>query len=92
MTVSLRAVTSGRAYLLIVCVQMKHLGGRLRDSGARSGLTSAGTKATRVVDRGSGAGCTKFGNPAAQQEAHTVVQQVPTHFRSEEAGDSVCPR
>jgi hypothetical protein len=85
-------VTSGRVNSLIFFVQMKCLGGRLSDSGTRSGLASAGTKATRVADRGSGTSCTKFGNPAAQQEAHTVVQQAPTQFRSEEAGASECPR
>ena len=87
-----RGPEASRASSLIVCVQLKYLGGRLRDSGARSGLASDGTKAMRVADRGNGASCTKLGSPAAQQEAHTVVQQAPTQFRSEEAGVSLCPR
>ena len=62
---------------------MKCFGGRLSDSGSRSGHICDGTNATRVIDRGNGTNATGLGNPAAQQAAHAKKQQPPAQLRSE---------
>mgnify|MGYP003541572314 CR=1 FL=1 len=50
-------------------IQMKCFGGRLSDSGSRSGHSCDGANATRVIDGGNGMNVTGQGNPAAQQAA-----------------------
>jgi hypothetical protein len=65
---------------------MKYLGGRLSDSGARSGHICDGANATRVITRGNATNATGLGNPAAQQAAHADKQQSPVQFRSEAGG------
>jgi hypothetical protein len=62
---------------------MKYLGGRLSDSGSRSGQICDGANATRVIDRGNGPNATALGSPAAQQAAHAKKQQPPVQLRSE---------
>ena len=69
---------------------MKYFGGRLSDSGSRSGHICDGANATRVIDRGNGTNATGLGNPAAQQAAHADKQQSPVQFRSEAGGVSAC--
>jgi hypothetical protein len=69
---------------------MKCFGGRLSDSGLRSGHTCDGTNATRVTDLGNGTNSTGLGNPAAQQAAHADKQQSPAQFRSEAGGILAC--
>ena len=69
---------------------MKYFGGRLSDSGSRSGHICDGTNATRVIDRGNGTNATGLGNPAAQQAAHADKQQSPVQLRSEAGGVSAC--
>ena len=49
---------------------MKYFGGRLSNSGSRSGHICDGANATRVIDRGNGTNATGLGRPAAQQAAH----------------------
>jgi hypothetical protein len=72
------------------CVQMKYLGGRRKDSGARFGRVCDGTNATRVMDRENGTSSTELGKPAAQQAAHANKQQPSTQLRSEAGGVSAC--
>lgn len=62
---------------------MKCFGGRLSDSGSRSGRICDGAKATRVIERGNEMSATGLGNPAAQQAAHADRQQPPVQLRSE---------
>ena len=69
---------------------MKDLGGRLRDSGLRSGHIFDGPNAIRVIVRDNGTNATGLGNPAAQQAAHAEKQQSPAQFRSEAGGVLVC--
>jgi hypothetical protein len=69
---------------------MKYFGGRLSDSGSRSGHICDGANATRVIDRGNGTNATGLGNPAAQQAAHADKQQSPAQFRSEAGGNLAC--
>lgn len=69
---------------------MKDLGGRLRDSGLRSGHICDGPNPTRVIVRGNATICTGLGSPAAQQAAHAEKQQSPAQFRSEAGGILVC--
>jgi hypothetical protein len=69
---------------------MKVLGGRLSDSGSRSGHICDGPKATRVIARGNATNSTGLGNPVAQQAAHADKQQSPVQFRSEAGGIPVC--
>ena len=69
---------------------MKDLGGRLRDSGLRSGHIFDGPNAIRVIVRDNGTNATGLGNPAAQQAAHAEKQQSPAQFRSEAGGIPAC--
>jgi hypothetical protein len=69
---------------------MKYFGGRLSDSGSRSGHICDGANATRVIARGNATNATGLGNPAAQQAAHADKQQSPVQFRSEAGGAPVC--
>jgi hypothetical protein len=69
---------------------MKYFGGRLSDSGSRSGHICDGANATRVIDRGNETNATGLGNPAAQQAAHADKQQSPAQFRSEAGGILAC--
>ena len=69
---------------------MKDLGGRLSDSGSRSGHVCDGPNATRVIVRGNVTNGTGGGNPVAQQAAHADRQQSPVQFRSEAGGIFSC--
>jgi hypothetical protein len=77
-------VAHGRARKLSgVWTQIEDLGGRLSDSGSRSGHIRDGAHATRVISGENGASCTGSGNPAAQQAAQTDEQQPPVQLRSD---------
>ena len=69
---------------------MKYLGGRLSDSGSRSGHICDGPNATRVILRGNATNAMGLGNPVAQQAAHADKQQSPVQFRSEADGIPAC--
>ena len=69
---------------------MKDLGGRLSDSGSRSGHICDGPKATRVIVRGNATNAMGLGNPVAQQAAHADKQQSPVQFRSEAGSIPAC--
>ena len=69
---------------------MKYLGGRLSDSGSRSGHICDGPKATRVIVRGNATNAIGLGSPVAQQAAHADKQQSPVQFRSEAGGIPAC--
>ena len=69
---------------------MKYLGGRLSDSGSRSGHICDGPKATRVIVRGNATNAMGLGSPVAQQAAHADKQQSPVQFRSEAGGIPAC--
>ena len=69
---------------------MKYLGGRLSDSGLRSGHICDGPNATRVIVRGYATNSMGLGNPVAQQAAHADKQQSPVQFRSEAGGIPAC--
>ena len=69
---------------------MKYLGGRLSDSGSRSGHICDGPKATRVIVRGNATNAMGLGSLAAQQAAHADKQQSPVQFRSEAGGIPAC--
>ena len=69
---------------------MKYLGGRLSDSGSRSGHICDGPNATRVIVRGNATNATGLGSPVAQQAAHADKQQSPVQFRSEAGGIPAC--
>ena len=71
-------------------IQTKCFGGRLSDSGPRSGDICEGANATRVIDRGKGTNATGLGRPAAQQAAHADKQQPPVQLRSEAGGIPAC--
>jgi len=69
---------------------MKYLGGRLSDSGSRSGHICDGPNATRVIVRGNATNAIGLGSPVAQQAAHADKQQSPVQFRSEAGGIPAC--
>ena len=69
---------------------MKYFGGRLSDSGSRSGHICDGPNATRVIVRGNATNATGLDNPVAQQAAHADKQQSPVQFRSEADGIPAC--
>ena len=69
---------------------MKYLGGRLSDSGSRSGHICDGPKATRVIVRENATNAMGLGSPAAQQAAHADKQQSPVQFRSEAGSIPAC--
>ena len=69
---------------------MKYLGGRLSDSGSRSGHICDGPKATRVIVRGNATNAMGLGSPVAQQAAHADKQQSPVQFRSEAGSIPAC--
>lgn len=69
---------------------MKYLGGRLSDSGSRSGHICDGPNATRVIVRGNATNSIGLGNPDAQQAAQADKQQSPVQFRSEAGGIPAC--
>jgi hypothetical protein len=69
---------------------MKCLGGRLSDSGSRSGHICDGANPTRVIDRENGTNATGLGNPAAQQAAHANKQQPPLQVRSDAGSVRAC--
>ena len=77
-------VAHGRARKLSgVWTQIEDLGGRLSNSGSRSGHIRDGANATRVISGENGASCTGSGNPAAQQAAQADEQQPPVQLRSD---------
>jgi len=88
---SLCAACGSRANSRINWIQVKCLGGRLREAGARLAHVWGGGNATRITVRGNGTCSTELGKPAAQQQALADEQQPPTQFRLEGAGVSVCP-
>ena len=69
---------------------MKCFGGRLSDSGSRSGHICDGANATRVIDLRTGMNVTGLGNPAAQQAAQADRQQPPAQLRSEAGSVPAC--
>ena len=69
---------------------MKYLGGRLSDSGSRSGHICDGPNATRVIVRGNETNSMALGSPVAQQAAHVDKQQSPVQFRSGASGILAC--
>ena len=70
---------------------MKCLGGRLSDSGSRSGHICDGANPTRIIDRGNGTNATGLGNPVALQPAHAKKQQPPLQLRSDAGSVPACP-
>src|SRR5215207_1739932 len=79
----LRAAQGWPSKLSVGADQIECLGGRLSDSGLRSGPIRDGANATRLIARGNGASSTGLGSAAAQQAAHANEQQLPTQLRSE---------